>query len=196
MTAVRATPLMSPGMFVSSCSASFCGVERCRDVGQGDVTSRDHLAAAVVNGVHERRRPAVLEDQDGGRRTRLDRFGGIGRVALVEQTRRYAFENSEVEVAVTVDVADVDDGDAAVVAAGHEHQVEDADDPAIHEFDEKRQAFTRHLAPGELRDHIADRPERYVVCHLATTFSCITIWESHSATSSGQFLLRLGGSRE
>src|SRR5262249_13542348 len=118
--------------------------------------------------------PPVLENEDRGRRTRLDHRSSIVEVALVEQARRGTFEDREVEVAV--DVAHVDDFERTVVTAAHEEEVEDADQPAVDEVDQDREPFTRHLASWELHDQIADRSHRGIICHFRTTFLRTSLW--------------------
>ena len=109
--------------------------------------------------------------QDAGRRARLDHGRRVGEVALVEQTRRRTLEDREVELAVAVDVAQLERPHRAVGVAGDEHEVEDADQPAVDEVDEDREPFAGHLVAGELDDQVADRSQRVrFVCHHAITF--------------------------
>src|SRR5262245_33208609 len=103
MTAVRATPRRSPGM-VASFRSGLGGVERRHDVGERDVTGGDELSAAVAQCLREARGPAVLEDEDRGRRTGLEHPRGVFEVAVAEQPRRCTLEDREVEIAVAVDV--------------------------------------------------------------------------------------------
>src|SRR5881394_454327 len=65
-TAVRATPLSSPGIDRSSRSWSgrrLGGVERGKHVLDRYASAGDQLAARAANGGRERRRPAVLIDE-------------------------------------------------------------------------------------------------------------------------------------
>ena len=75
----------------------------------------------------------------------------------------------EVELTVVVDVAQLDRGHRPVGAASDELEVEDADQPAVDQIDQRGQPFPGHLVAGELEDEVADRPHRVcVVCHRSS----------------------------
>src|SRR5262245_60810295 len=67
-----------------------------------------------------------------------------------------------VELAVAIEVGQLDGVGRAVVVPGDEHEVEDADQPAIDEVDEGREALAGHLAARELHDQVADRAQGFV----------------------------------
>src|SRR6478735_10426207 len=120
MAAVRATPRMRPGMTcvpVLSRSDRGGGVGRL-DSGQhgldGNAAAGDQLPAALANRPGEGRGPDVLVDEDARRAARSARGARLVQVVLVEQSRRGPFEDRQVQLAVAVDVADVDRVDGPV----------------------------------------------------------------------------------
>src|SRR5262249_10030060 len=102
-----------------------------------------------------------------GRRAGTDRIGRIGEVAVVEHPRRRPVEDGDVDLAVGVEVRDLDPGNRSVVATHHEREVEDANDALVDEVDQDRKSFSGHLAAREFDDQVADRPERLFICHEA-----------------------------
>ena len=81
---------------------------------------------------------------------------------LVEVVRRHdpgrrALEDRQVELAVTIEVRQRDLGDRPVGVAAEEEEVEDADQPSVHEIDDVVQALTGASAGGELDDEIVYR---------------------------------------
>src|SRR5262245_4530596 len=162
-TAVRATPRRSPGMVMSSFGWSLVRlVERCEERVLRDVARRHELRATSPQRLRERSRPAVLEDQDAGRRARVDHGCGVVEVAAVEEARRRTLEHRQVHLAVPVEVAQLDGSNRAVGVPPDEHEVEDPDQTPVDEVDEDRKALTGHLTPRELDNQVADRPQRFV----------------------------------
>src|SRR5258705_67631 len=171
-TAVRATPRRSPGIgqLLLCASSAVGGVERRRDGFLWDVSGGDDLRAPSPQRLRERGRPPVLEDEDCGGRPRVDDRFGVRQVAAVEQSRGSALEDGKVELAVVIEIAQLDGADRAVRVARDEHEVEDADQATVDEVDEDRESFTGHLVPGKLNDQIADRSHRIrLVRHCPTT---------------------------
>src|SRR6478736_3218622 len=163
MAAVRATPRMRPGMTVPVLSRSDrggCGVGRV-DGGQhgldGDAPTGDQLAASLTHRPGEGRGPDVLVDEDARGAARFERGARLVQVPLVEQPRRGAFEDRQVQLPVAVDVADVDRVDGPVRVLGDEGEVQDADEPALDEVEQDREALPRHPAPRELDHDVVDR---------------------------------------
>ena len=96
MTAVRATPRSSPGMVSPfPLGYRFGRVEGGEEGLDGDAAAGYQLAARAANGGGERRRPAVLEDEQSGRGAGLERVGGLGDVVIGEQARGGAVEGCE-----------------------------------------------------------------------------------------------------
>ena len=140
-TAVRATPLISPGisrlLFPFSFRFSVRRWRRAgRDVVHRDVARRHQFGPALAHPLHEGDRPPVLEDQDAGRRARPDGLRGIVEVGLIEHPRRRALEDRHVELAVGVEVPQLDPFDRPVVVPRDERQVEDPDQSAVDQIDE------------------------------------------------------------
>src|SRR5207342_61787 len=129
---------------------------------------RHQLRAAAPQRLREPYGPAVLEDQDSRRRAGFDRCTRTLEVGLVQEPRRGAIERGQIELAVMVEVRQLDAEDRTVLVTGDEHQIEDPDHPAVHEIDQDWKTFARHFAAWELDDQIADRPHRFVIarhCH-------------------------------
>src|SRR6478736_6727951 len=190
MAAVRATPRMRPGMTVPVLSRSDrggCGVGRV-DGGQhgldGDAPTGDQLAASLTHRPGEGRGPDVLVDEDARGAARFERGARLVQVPLVEQPRRGAFEDRQVQLPVAVDVADVDRVDGPVRVLGDEGEVQDADQPALDEVEQDREALPRHPAARELDHDVVDRTHQVeVVAGLLVEVV------GHA------LLLRLGGTR-
>jgi len=77
----------------------------------------------------------------------------------VEQTRGHTLEDREIELAVVVDVTQLEDAQRAVGVALDQHQVEDADDTALDQIHEHGEALAGHRPARELHDQVADRSQ-------------------------------------
>ena len=77
----------------------------------------------------------------------LDRVLRVVEVGLVEQSRRRALEDGEVELA-TVELLQRERGHRPVVTTGDELEVEDPDHAPIHEIDQGRKPSPVILLPG------------------------------------------------
>src|SRR6478752_3058243 len=167
MAAVRATPRMRPGMtcvpVLSRSDLGGGGVGRV-DSGQhgldGDAAAGDQLSAALANRQGERSGPDVLVDEDARGAARFERGA---RLVRVEQSRRGALEDRQLQLPVAVDVADVDRVDGPVRVLGDEGEVQDADQPALDEVEQDREALPRHPAPRELDHDVVDRTHQIEV---------------------------------
>ena len=100
--------------------------------------------------------PGVLEDEDACRAVGLQDARRLGDVVVVQQTGREAREQGEVELSVTVEVGDRQGVDDTGGILGDEREVEDADDPAVVQVKQDREAFPGHLVAGELDDDVVD----------------------------------------
>src|SRR5690348_1202429 len=95
MTAVRAMPRSSPGICCSSLGGFLDRVERVEERLNGDAAAGHQLAAGSAHGCDEGCGPDVLEDQQGGRGTRLEYAAGLLDVLVGEQPRRGALEDRQ-----------------------------------------------------------------------------------------------------
>src|SRR4051812_13396020 len=114
MTAVRATPRSSPGMNRLLSVRCFDGLERGDDGLDGQAPAGDQLAAGLAECDGDRRRPAVLPDEDGGRGAGLEGRGSLLEVVVTEEARRRALELGEA-AAVAVRGGEVDGRDGTVL---------------------------------------------------------------------------------
>ena len=96
-----------------------------------------------------------------------ERLRGIVEVGLIEHPRRRALEDRQVELAVRVEVPQLDGLHRAVGATRDELEVEDPDQAPVDQIDQRRESRTGHLVARELDDQIADRSHRLsLVSHL------------------------------
>ena len=96
----------------------------------------------------------------GAARARLEHRAGPFESLAVEQTRGRLGEQGHIDIALELDVGDVDIDDGAVVLASQEGEVEDADDPALDQIAQERQRRTVPLhTGGKIDDGIVVRTE-------------------------------------
>ena len=106
-----------------------------------------------------RARPEVLVHDERSRAAGLEHGARFVQVVRGHDPGRRALEDRQVELAVTVEVRQRDLGDRPVGVPAEEGEVEDADQPSIHEIDDVVQAFTGASAGGELDDEIVHRSQ-------------------------------------
>ena len=104
-----------------------------------------------MHGVHERRRPGVLEDDQDRRRAGLHRLDDGTHVLVADQARLGALEQRD--VGDPVDVADVERVERPVLVAAESPDVEHADDASVHEVDEEGQRLTGFGCLRRVADH-------------------------------------------
>ena len=86
---------------------------------------------------------------------------------MAHQTGGDALEDGEVDRPVMVQIRQPDDPQGAVLTLGDEDEIQNPDDALVDEINQDRQALAGHLAPRELHDQIADRPQAFVaLCHV------------------------------
>src|SRR5262245_36456966 len=128
-------PPMSP-MFLyllrsrvfGSAASALEQIERRQDCILRDEPSGDDLGAVPANGCSERRRPAVLVHQNGGGRARLEDGAAIGDVLITEYPRRRSLEHGQVELAVSVQIAELRSPLGAVRILDDESEIKDANE--------------------------------------------------------------------
>ena len=82
-------------------------VEGCEERLDRDAAAGHQLAATSADCCGERGGPAILVDADPGGVARFDDLDRFIDVALIEQTRGGALEDGQVELAVTVEVGEL-----------------------------------------------------------------------------------------
>src|SRR5690349_6963162 len=110
-TAVRATPRSNPGIRDPFLGGGLGRFELGEDGLHRDAAAGDELPAGLAQRGGDRRRPAVLPHEHGGRRAGLERVGGLLEVVVAEQARRRALELVEL---VGAELLERDRGDVAV----------------------------------------------------------------------------------
>src|SRR5436190_5982121 len=93
-TAVRAIPRINPGIgfLLSVGFGGFERVERRDDSLYRDAPAVHQQASRLADRHGDRRRPAVLPDEDGGRGVGIERSAGVLKIVLAEDPRRRACE--------------------------------------------------------------------------------------------------------
>src|SRR4051812_42791069 len=184
MAAVRATPRSSPGMVRSSLGSvgGFDRVERREQGLDGDAAAGDQLAARATQRNGDGRGPAVLPHEHGGGRPGLERGAGVLEVTGVEQAGRGAVEVGE-GLAPVAEVGHVDRDDRAVGVLGDERDVEDADDPAVHEVDDQRGDLPGRLPAGPLQDDVVDGAHLFerLFAHCGSSRAVTAPWSAPTA---------------
>jgi hypothetical protein len=100
-----------------------------------------------------------LVDDDAGRTARLHRGGGLLEVVPAEHPRRRAPQDLDVQLAVPVEVTDLQDDEGTVRVLADEDEVQDADDAAVDQVDEQRERLPAKPCPGELDHQVVDRAQ-------------------------------------
>ena len=100
------------------------GIQRGEHLLNGDPTAGNELAARETDLPRQRGRPEVLVDQDSCGAVGLERAACLLDVVLTDQPGRCPLEDGQVELAVAVDVAQLESGDRPVAVLADEGEVE------------------------------------------------------------------------
>ncbi len=115
MTAVRAIPLISPGISASySCAAATCRHRVIEDHG-GNAGVQGDLGADGLEGVHEPDGPRVLDRQGDDRRAGHHALGERGSILRVEETAGLGVDEGELGLVVGGQVLEIQSEHLTVV---------------------------------------------------------------------------------
>ncbi len=126
------------------------------------------------DGRDQRARPAVFVDHQPRRAVRVDHRGGVVDVGLVEQARGGSLEDRQ----IGAQILQLEPDDSAVRLLPDEHQVEHANDAAVDQLQEERQALAGRAAVRELdhrevdRAHVLDGPAAVARRHCISLQNC------------------------
>src|SRR5262249_3383282 len=148
-------------------SGRLCGVDRCEKRLDRDPPARYHLRPSAPKRCRQRRRPPILVDDQTCGAARLDgRRGGVD-VLLIQETRRRPLEDRHGTLPAGAQVRDLETYDRTVRELPYEQEVQDPDDPSVHQVDEERQALPPHTTARELDDQVVDGSHLFqFTCHL------------------------------